>query len=237
MPRSFLEQQHALQLKILPRLQTLGIVAVLPAFAGFVPRALKYAYPNASITAGALWLHSAEYSGVDVLSANDPLFTSIGKAFIDGYATAYAVANYTLQHYYSADTFNENAPASSDPAFLKAYAAATHRAMVAGDTQAVWVCQAWAFGSGFWTNGILEAYLSGVSNSSMLLLDLVSDQVSRSETTRLIVRKFVLLLTRGARRVGRADASVGRAMGSAARPHAGTPERLPEQQVSELRRL
>ena len=84
MPRSFLEQQHALQLKILPRLQSLGIIAVLPAFAGFVPKALQYAYPNASIKAGAQWLHSSEYSGVDVLSANDPLFTSIGKAFIDG---------------------------------------------------------------------------------------------------------------------------------------------------------
>jgi hypothetical protein len=38
MPRSFLAQQHALQLKILPRLQSLGIIAVLPAFAGFVVR-------------------------------------------------------------------------------------------------------------------------------------------------------------------------------------------------------
>ena len=48
------------------------------------PKALQYAYPNASIKAGGLWLASPEYSGVDVLSANDPLFTSIGKAFIDG---------------------------------------------------------------------------------------------------------------------------------------------------------
>ena len=41
----------------------------------------------------------------------------------------------------------------------------------------MWVCQAWAFGSGFWTNRALSAYLSGVSDASMLLLDLVSDQM------------------------------------------------------------
>lgn len=56
MPRSFLEQQHALQLRILPRLQSLGIIGVLPAFAGFVPDALRYAFPNASITRGAQWM-------------------------------------------------------------------------------------------------------------------------------------------------------------------------------------
>ena len=37
MPQSFLQQQHALQLRILPRLQALGIIGVLPGFAGFVP--------------------------------------------------------------------------------------------------------------------------------------------------------------------------------------------------------
>lgn len=56
MPQSFLEQQHALQLHILPRLQSLGIIGVLPAFAGFVPDALRYAFPNASITRGAQWM-------------------------------------------------------------------------------------------------------------------------------------------------------------------------------------
>jgi hypothetical protein len=64
-----------------------------------------------------------------------------GMCWHTGYATAYSTVNYTLQHYYSADTFNENSPPSSDPAFLKAYSAATHKAMAAADAQAVWVCQ------------------------------------------------------------------------------------------------
>eukprot|EP01052_Picozoa_sp_SAG31_P012335 SAG31_NODE_719_length_12605_cov_22.378858_13_plen_219_part_00 len=177
MPASFLEKQHALQLKILPRLQSLGIIGVLPAFAGFVPDALAYAYPNASIQRGGLWLQPAEYSAVNVLSSTDPLFVKIGQAFLARYATAYAEVNYTLQGYYSADTFNENSPPSSDPAFLKRYAAATWGGMAAHDPGAVWVAQAWAFGAGYWTNSRLQAYLSGVSNVHMLLLDLVSDQM------------------------------------------------------------
>lgn len=106
MPANFLVKQHALQLKILPRLQSLGIIGVLPAFAGFVPDALAYAYPNASIQPGGLWLHPAKYSAVNVLAATDPLFAKIGRAFLSHYASAYAAANYTLQGYYSADTFN-----------------------------------------------------------------------------------------------------------------------------------
>ena len=116
MPSSFLEQQNALQLRILPRLQSLGIIGVLPAFAGFVPDALKYARPNAAISPGSQWMTGVSWldpsvtgsqvSGVDVLQAQDPLFTEIGRAFLDGYRKEYGTVNYTLQHYYSADTFN-----------------------------------------------------------------------------------------------------------------------------------
>jgi alpha-N-acetylglucosaminidase len=105
------------------------------------------------------------------------LFKTIGNAFLSGYRQAYAVANYSLQHYYSADTFNENTPPSSDPGFLKNYSTATYNAMAVADGDSVWVTQAWAFGASYWTNDRLEAYLSGVSNSSMLMLDLVYDQM------------------------------------------------------------
>lgn len=108
MPATFLAKQHQLQLQILPRLHSLGIIGVLPAFAGFVPDALRYAYLNASIRTGSLWMQSSEYSGVDVLAATDPLFAM----FIEGYRSAYSSSAYSLQHFYSADSFNENSPAS-----------------------------------------------------------------------------------------------------------------------------
>ena len=177
MPATFLAKQHQLQLQILPRLHSLGIIGVLPAFAGFVPDALRYAYPNASIRTGSLWMQSSEYSGVDVLAATDPLFSRIGAMFIEGYRSAYSSSAYSLQHFYSADSFNENSPASGNASYLHDYAAATHRAMTSVDVEAVWVLQAWAFGSNGWTDASVGAYLSGVSNSSMLLLDLVSDQM------------------------------------------------------------
>jgi alpha-N-acetylglucosaminidase len=73
--------------------------------------------------------------------------------------------------------WSENAPPSNDPVFLKNYSAATYQAMETADPHSVWVVQAWAFGASYWTNDRLQAYLSGVSNNSMLLLDLVSDQM------------------------------------------------------------
>ena len=51
--------------------------------------------------------------------------------------------------------------------------------MGAHDPTAVWVVQAWAFGASFWTNDRLEAYLGGVSNEHMLMLDLVGTRIPR----------------------------------------------------------
>ena len=42
-------QQMQLQKKIVARMTALGMIPVLPAFAGFVPRALKHHFPKAKI--------------------------------------------------------------------------------------------------------------------------------------------------------------------------------------------
>ena len=49
------EQQMQLQLQILERERSLGMIAVLPAFAGHVPEALTRIYPNANVTRSPDW--------------------------------------------------------------------------------------------------------------------------------------------------------------------------------------
>jgi alpha-N-acetylglucosaminidase len=80
-------------------------------------------------------------------------------------------------HYYSCDTFNEVDPKSMDHSYLRAASAAVHQSIVQEDPIGIWVMQAWLFHSGYWNNNpsLVEAYLSGVSNESMLILDLNSE--------------------------------------------------------------
>lgn len=99
MPAAFLEGQHELQLKILSRLQALQIIGVLPAFAGFVPDALSYAFPNASIKRGGLWLQSEGYSGGGcALSTRPPCSHGSGKHFCKRTQTVTPVPTTPLQH-------------------------------------------------------------------------------------------------------------------------------------------
>lgn len=48
LPDSWKEKQLALQHQILKRMRSLGMIPVLPGFAGHVPEALGKLYPNVS---------------------------------------------------------------------------------------------------------------------------------------------------------------------------------------------
>ena len=50
LPRSWMQQQHALQKKILGMTRPLGIIGVLPAFQGNMPPQIQKLHPNANIT-------------------------------------------------------------------------------------------------------------------------------------------------------------------------------------------
>lgn len=57
LPQSWHEQSIRLQHRILQRMRHLGIVPVLPAFAGHVPRAFARLFPHANMTKSASWNH------------------------------------------------------------------------------------------------------------------------------------------------------------------------------------
>lgn len=73
--------------------------------------------------------------------------------------------------------FNEMDPSSNDPAYLKQANAAIYKAMTDVDPQGVYVMQGWLFvnSPNFWQPAQVEAYLSGVPDAGMLILDLYTD--------------------------------------------------------------
>eukprot|EP01062_Namystynia_karyoxenos_P058893 TRINITY_DN50349_c0_g1_i1.p1 TRINITY_DN50349_c0_g1~~TRINITY_DN50349_c0_g1_i1.p1 ORF type:complete len:862 (+),score=324.47 TRINITY_DN50349_c0_g1_i1:79-2586(+) len=166
---NWLTQRRDLQLKILARMRGLGMTPALSAFAGHVPAAFAAKHPQAKVSKSPPWAgFSGQYGQVSLLEATDPLYTEIGKKFIEVQS-----ATFGTDHIYQCDTYNELTPPTSDPAYLRAASAAVYEAMAAGDAGAIWLMQGWLFQStGFWKEPQIKAYLGGVDNSKMWILDL-----------------------------------------------------------------
>jgi alpha-N-acetylglucosaminidase len=169
LPQHWIESHKELELKILKRQRELGMKPILPAFTGHVPPAFKTRFPNAKLKA-TNWNNG--FADTYILDAHDPMFAAIGKKFLQKQTQLFGT-----DHYYSADTFNENEPPSNNPAFLKELSAKVYEGMKNADTAAVWVMQGWLFYSDrkFWNTPQIEALLSAVPNDHMLLLDLAAE--------------------------------------------------------------
>lgn len=71
LPNYWIESQHDLQVKIMARLSSLGMHAIVPGFQGNVPMAMHDIFPHANTSNG--WL-----------DALDPLFTTIARGVAEG---------------------------------------------------------------------------------------------------------------------------------------------------------
>lgn len=119
---------------------------------------------------------NATYADTLLLDPTDPLFAAIGKQYYQNLVATFGLNPAPLPNFYNADTFNEQAPSSSDPAYLAAVNSAIYGAMTAaGIPQPIFVLQGWLFLEDFWSNDRIAAYLSGVPDSGMLILDLFTD--------------------------------------------------------------
>ncbi|KAH7910217.1 glycoside hydrolase family 89 protein [Hygrophoropsis aurantiaca] len=176
LPVQWVNDQFALQKKIITRMIELGMTPVLPSFTGFVPRKMHSLYPNASIVNGSQWSgFPSSYTNDSFLEPFDPLFAQIQESFISKQTAAYGA---NVSHIYTLDQYNENDPYSGDPAYLQNVSSATFASLRAADPQAVWLMQGWLFFSdeAFWTTERVQAYLGGVpGNDSMIILDLYSE--------------------------------------------------------------
>eukprot|EP01133_Synstelium_polycarpum_P014956 gene14956-17683_t len=166
---SWIESQSTLQQLILSRMRSLGMVAVLPGFAGHVPHALAIAYPHANITQLGAW---GTFNGTYYLDATDPLAHNISATFITVQQEVYG-----SDHLYNFDPFNELNPPSNDPVYLKQTAASMYQTMIKADPKAIWVLQGWFLvdDPSFWQPAQTQAFFAGVPLGQMVVLDLWAD--------------------------------------------------------------
>jgi len=177
LPNSWHKMQTALQHKILDRMRKLGMMPVLPAFAGQVPDGFVKLHPNSSYTKQKWQNFNATYSGVYMLSPVDPKFQEIGSLFIKEQA-----AEFGTNHLYNCDMFNEMRPPNNSAEYLSQVGKAVFRAMSA-DSYAIWIMQGWLFlDSDFWGENQTRALLRSVPQGKMLVLDL--DSTDREQYTR-----------------------------------------------------
>ncbi|TAQ86005.1 hypothetical protein B7494_g5668 [Chlorociboria aeruginascens] len=175
LPTEWIDSQFALQKQIVQRMVELGMTPVLPAFTGFVPRAITRVLPNATVVNGSRWNgFSAEYTNVTFLEPDDPVFAQLQTSFIAKQLEAYG----NVTNIYSLDQYNENDPFSGDLDYLANISSNTYKSLKAALPTSIWLMQGWLFysNSAFWTSDRISAYLSGVTvDFDMLILDLFSE--------------------------------------------------------------
>ncbi|MDE2111128.1 MAG: alpha-N-acetylglucosaminidase [Alphaproteobacteria bacterium] len=179
LPANWIEKKHQLQLRILERLRALGMTPVLPAFAGYVPKAFAQKHPEARIHKMAPWGGFHETYWLDPL---DPLFAPLAKRFLDLYGETYGEGTH-----YLADSFNEMRPpiAPNDgsgktlgrEAQLAAYGRAIYESIRMARPQAVFVMQGWlfSFDPEFWNPASVDALLKDIPDDKAMVLDIAND--------------------------------------------------------------
>jgi alpha-N-acetylglucosaminidase len=79
-----------------------------------------------------------------------------------------------IDHIWQFDTYNELLPASNSSAFLSALSNATYAPLAQADPGAIWMLQGWmfSFSESFWVPRAVQAYIDGVPDGRLLVLDL-----------------------------------------------------------------
>ncbi|XP_058791535.1 alpha-N-acetylglucosaminidase [Phymastichus coffea] len=163
-----------LQRRILQRMRELGIVPVLPAFAGHVPRDFARVFPNASVSKVMRWNNfDDKYCCPYMLDPTDPLFQTVGEEFLKTYIEQFGTNNI-----YNCDSFNEVDPRSSDPEYIRQTGMAIFSSMRKADPDAIWMMQGWLFAhaADFWKKELVKALVTSVPIGKMIILDLHSEK-------------------------------------------------------------
>jgi alpha-N-acetylglucosaminidase len=185
LPAEWIDSQFELQKNITARMVELGMTPVLPAFSGFVPRAITRALPGAMVVNGSSFVDGEfllQYSNNTFMQPLDPNFIRLQKSFISKQREAYG----DITHIYALDQFNKNTPVSGDLDYLRNVTSSTWISLKNADLDAVWMMQGRLFFENvdFWTEERIEAYLSGVENpKDMLILDVFSESSPQWQKT------------------------------------------------------
>lgn len=184
---AWIDQQFALQKKIVARMVRLGITPILPAFPGFVPDAFARVKPDANVVRAPAWGGLPEDSNNThalFLSPLDDSYAEIQKLFVETQIKEYG----NVTNMYAMDQFNEINPVSGDPGYLANVSEHSYTALTAANPAAVWIMQGWLFylsAGNFWTQDRIDAYLSGPRDrAGMVILDLFSETAPQWQRTR-----------------------------------------------------
>ncbi|MDD3078061.1 MAG: alpha-N-acetylglucosaminidase [Paludibacter sp.] len=169
LPQSFMDEHEVLQKQILSRERLFGMTPVLPAFTGHVPPAFKKKFPGVKLKQTS-WVN---FPKVNILDPSESMFDEIGRRFIEE-----EIHTYGTDHLYSADTFNENTPPTTDSVYLNNISEKVYHSMALADPKAVWVMQGWLFyhDRDFWKEKEIKALLNGIPDDNMIILDLWSER-------------------------------------------------------------
>ncbi|CAC5398841.1 unnamed protein product [Mytilus coruscus] len=170
--QTWLNDQLILQHKILDRMRALGMIPVLPGFAGHVPEALSRLHPKANVSRLRDWGRFNEtYCCTYLLDFGDPLFKEIGVSFIKEMEYEFGV-----DHIYNVDSFNEMKPKSGSAEYLQEVGSIIFDVLQTGDPDAIWLMQGWLFqDKQFWQQAQIKAMLTSVPEGKMIVLDLFSE--------------------------------------------------------------
>ena len=169
LPMSWLENQKALQQKIVARERELNMKPVLPGFAGHVPPCIKRIYPDAPLASLGDWAGFDSTCWCKFLDPLDPLYTEIQKKFI-----AKQTEYYGTDHIYGMDIFNEMIPPSWEPDYLGRVSRQVYESLEAADPEGRWLEMTWLFWNErqYWdVDNRIEAYITSFPKDRHLLLD------------------------------------------------------------------
>lgn len=190
LPQSFIDNDAKMQRMILDRETELGMKPVVPGFSGFVPRALKAHNPDMHTWSPTAWNFACTPSLV--VHALDPKFGEITKAFMDEYRSFYG----DKTHYYLIDLFNEiDPPAEITRKDLTEISGSVFKTLRQNDPKAEWVIQGWCFSyQNYWKDkDNTAAYLGGVPDDDMIVIDLNADDTETFRThPASVARKKVI---------------------------------------------
>lgn len=136
LPASWIESHVKLARRIFDRELELGMQPIQQSFSGYVPTALKEKFPNAKIAQQPEWYG---FQGVSQLDPLDPLFATIGKAFLRNQEEIFG--SYGL---YAADPFHESEPPSADVEYLNKVGQTIYKITSDFDPSARIAMQSWS---------------------------------------------------------------------------------------------
>jgi alpha-N-acetylglucosaminidase len=175
LPERWITDQFTLQKKIVERMTSLGMTPALSSFTGFVPNALHEHYPTADIITESQWDNfPVSLTNVSFLNPVDKLFETLQASYLKKQQEAYGP---DVSHIYALDQYNENMPLVDTLDYLHNVSSNTMSSIRAADPEGIWLMQAWLFFSDavFWTQDRINAYLGGIPNDSVLILDLYTE--------------------------------------------------------------